>query len=226
MPEVQRSITAFWNSIAEGYEGHPGNVATYGSPQYDEWADVLGRALPAEPSDVLDVATGTGFVALLAAGLGHRVTGIDLSVRMLAVARRVAAQRGVSVTFEEGDAVAPPFPAGRFDVVTNRHLLWTLREPQLAMSSWRQLLRPGGRLVVIDGFPFAGVSLDELSDNADAVFGRHYTRETLAALPLFTAADTTSVVAMLQDAGFSRVDAHDLPQFTFEGTTPYIAIGR
>jgi ubiquinone/menaquinone biosynthesis C-methylase UbiE len=223
-PDVQQSITAFWNTIADGYEDHPGNVATYGSSEHDEWAEVLSRALPAEPSDVLDVATGTGFIALLAAGLGHRVTGIDLSVKMLAVARRTAAQRRVSVAFEEGDAVTPPFPPETFDVVTNRHLLWTLREPQLAMRSWRRLLRPGGRLVIFDGFPFAGMNLDEPSDDAEDFFLRHYSRETLMALPFFTATDTTPVVEMLQNAGFRRIDAHDLPQFTFEGITPYVAI--
>ena len=226
MSEPQKRLTEFWNTIAAGYEAHPGNVVAYRSPQYQEWCEVLREALPTGAADVLDVGTGTGFLALIAAELGHRVTGIDLSEQMLSVARKTAAQRGASVVFREGDAVAPQFEPNTFDVVTNRHLLWTLREPTTAMRNWDQLLRPGGRLVIVDGFWSAGMAIDETSDGAEDVFGRFYTRDTLAALPLFRATSTAPVIAMLRDAGFSQVDARALPQFTFEGIAPYIAIAR
>ena len=57
---------------------------------------------------MLDVGTGTGFAALIAAALGHRVTGIDLSENMIAVARTQAMGRGVHITLIIGDAVEPP----------------------------------------------------------------------------------------------------------------------
>jgi ubiquinone/menaquinone biosynthesis C-methylase UbiE len=224
LPDLQQNITAFWDAVARGYETHPGNVSTLGSPQYEQWVEIIRSALPAPPSDVLDVATGTGFLALLAATLGHRVTGVDLSAEMLAVARRAASEREITVSLGIADAVAPPFVAESFDVITNRHLLWTLRDPQAAMRNWHELLRPGGRLVVVDGFWSADMSAEEPGDDATNVFGQHYTRDTIAALPLFGAADTAPVCQMLQGAGFRSVDVRDLPQFVFEGKAPYIAV--
>jgi SAM-dependent methyltransferase len=46
---------------------------------------------------------------------------------------------------------AVAFPAGRFDLVVSRHLLWTLPHPEAAVDEWIRVLRPGGRLVVVDG---------------------------------------------------------------------------
>lgn len=226
MSDPQKNITGFWNSIASGYEEHPGNVVDYGSPEYEAWVEVIASALPAESSDVLDVATGTGFIALIAAALGHRVTGVDLSAAMLNVARSNATERALNVRFDEGDAVDPPFAAESFDVVTNRHLLWTLREPLVAMRNWRRLLRSGGRLVVIDGFWSAamGEDPDGRPGDSEDVFGEHYTAETRSSLPLFAATDTGPVVEMLHEAGFDDVDTRDLPQFTFEGMAPYLAV--
>ena len=152
--DVQADITTFWNTVAAGYEAHAGNVAEYGSAQYQRWVDALAAVLPAPPSDVLDVASGTGYVALAAASLGHRVTAVDLAPAMLEELAANAAARGLAVDARLGDAVAPDFPPARFDAVTSRHLLWTLRKPASAMANWRQLLRPGGRLVAMDGFWF------------------------------------------------------------------------
>ena len=83
MSDSQAHITAFWSTVAPGYEAHGGNVAEYGTKEYKRWVDALRAILPAPPSDVLDVATGTGYVALVAAALGHRVTAIDLAPRCL-----------------------------------------------------------------------------------------------------------------------------------------------
>ncbi len=70
---------------------------------------------------------------------------------MLAEARRKAAERGVAIRLEEGDAERLPFPPGSFDLAISRHLLWTLPHPEAAIDEWIRVLRPGGRLVVVDG---------------------------------------------------------------------------
>jgi hypothetical protein len=67
---AQDRITGFWNTIAAGYEAHEGNVAAVGSDEYKAWVKALRDLLPPAPANVLDVGTGTGFVALMAAGLG------------------------------------------------------------------------------------------------------------------------------------------------------------
>jgi ubiquinone/menaquinone biosynthesis C-methylase UbiE len=147
----QRAVAARWD----------GEAATY-DQQFDHqprspveraaWDRVLhlidgGR----RGLDVLDVGTGTGFLALELATRGHRVTGIDLSTAMLDRARRHASARSLPVTFLPGDAERPPFPATTFDLLVSRHVLWSLSNPGAAVGTWRRLLRPGGRVAVVDG---------------------------------------------------------------------------
>ncbi|GAA3757093.1 methyltransferase domain-containing protein [Streptomyces tremellae] len=113
------------------------------------WAAKLPAWLPAAPADVLDLGCGTGSLALLAAERGHRVTAVDLSPRMAGRARAKLAGTGARVLV--GDAAAPPVPAGAFDVVLVRHLLWAMPDPEAALRRWAALLRPGGRLVLVEG---------------------------------------------------------------------------
>lgn len=224
----QENITAFWSMVAPGYEAHPGNVVAYGTTEYGAWSDTIAAALPAAPADVLDVATGTGFVALLAAELGHRVTGIDLSEEMLAVARTTAAARGLDVRLLVGDAVTPDFPPSSFDVVTSRHLLWTLREPATALAQWHRLLRPGGRVVAIDGFWFRPPD-DGSAEPAPGPFADHYTAETRAALPIMQLDDPAAVVPFFESAGFSEVTVTSLtalPNDDAGGEIPYLISGQ
>jgi SAM-dependent methyltransferase len=58
---------------------------------------------------------------------------------------------GRDAVFLVGDAAAPPVGEQRFDVVLVRHVLWALPDPERALRHWRGLLRPGGRLVLIEG---------------------------------------------------------------------------
>jgi ubiquinone/menaquinone biosynthesis C-methylase UbiE len=236
---AQDNITAFWSAIASDYEGHAGNIARLGSAEYAAWLDALGAALPPPPADILDVGTGTGFAALLAAELGHRVTGVDLAEPMMAVARSHARERGLQVTFASGDAVAPPFPPQTFDVVTSRHLIWTLREPETAFRNWRQLLRRGGRLVAIDVLWFATEGekneADETeSDSSDEpdIFQRYYNAETRAALPALHLERLDPLLEMLERAGFRDITASELTavveaaESPAEGRAPYLLVAR
>ncbi|MET7681850.1 class I SAM-dependent methyltransferase [Streptomyces sp. NPDC005423] len=113
------------------------------------WADRLRSWLPGAPCDLLDLGCGTGSLALLASEQGHRVTGVDLSPAMVDRARAKSAGR--DAVFLVGDATTPPVGEQRFDTVLVRHLLWTLPDPARALRDWRGLLRPGGRLVLVEG---------------------------------------------------------------------------
>jgi ubiquinone/menaquinone biosynthesis C-methylase UbiE len=84
---------------------------------------------------------------------------------MLAEARRKAAERTVAIRFEEADAEHLPFPGRSFDLAISRHVLWTLPHPEAAIDEWIRVLRPGGRLVVVDG-QFDPGFLVEPSQNA------------------------------------------------------------
>ncbi|GAA2229012.1 MULTISPECIES: class I SAM-dependent methyltransferase [Streptomyces] len=113
------------------------------------WAGRLRDWLPGRPGDVLDLGCGTGSLSLLASEQGHRVTGVDASPAMVTLAREKLAGR--DAVFLLGDAAAPPVGERRFDAVLVRHVLWALPDPGRALRHWYGLLRPGGRLVLVEG---------------------------------------------------------------------------
>lgn len=67
------------------------------------------------------------------------------------MARGKAERLGLEIDFREGDAENLPFADDAFDGVACRHLLWTLPNPEKAIREWVRVIRPGGRIVVIDG---------------------------------------------------------------------------
>lgn len=114
------------------------------------WVALMARVLPVPPSRIADLGCGTGTLTILAADLGHRVDGIDFSAQMLSVARAKAGTR-TDVDFSTGDAARPQLPVGEYHAVMSRHVLWALPDPAEALQAWSRLLRPGGRLVLIEG---------------------------------------------------------------------------
>lgn len=114
------------------------------------WAGLLNRLLPSPPSRVADLGCGTGSLAILAADLGHVVDGIDFSEGMLEIARaKIVGRAGITVSL--GDAAQPGLAERSYDAVMCRHVLWALPDPGSAASMWSRLLRPAGRLVLIEG---------------------------------------------------------------------------
>ncbi|MEV0692085.1 class I SAM-dependent methyltransferase [Streptomyces sp. NPDC050388] len=137
-----------WDLAAAAFDEEPDHGLR--DPRVREaWAVRLRSWLPARASDVLDLGCGTGSLSLLAAEQGHRVTGVDRSPAMVALAREKTAGR--DAVFLIGDAAAPPTGKRRYDVVLVRHVLWTLPDPARVLRHWRGLLRPGGRFVLVEG---------------------------------------------------------------------------
>ncbi|MFI6563149.1 class I SAM-dependent methyltransferase [Streptomyces sp. NPDC050534] len=137
-----------WDAQAASFDDEPDHGLR--DPEVRRaWAGRLASWLPARASDVLDLGCGTGSLSLLAAEQGHRVTGVDASPAMVGRARAKLAGR--DAVFLTGDAAAPPVGEQRFDVVLVRHVLWALPDPGRALRHWRGLLRPGGRLVLVEG---------------------------------------------------------------------------
>jgi ubiquinone/menaquinone biosynthesis C-methylase UbiE len=148
---VKRQVAAHWGRRAAHFDkdfGHSIRTAA----ERAAWDRVVDLILPRKaPLDALDAGCGTGFLSFELAARGHRVTGIDFAPAMLVEARRKAVESGVSIRFEPGDAEQLPFAGGSFDLIVSRHVLWTLPHPEAAIDEWIRVLRPGGRLAVIDG---------------------------------------------------------------------------
>src|SRR5215471_623571 len=147
---VKQQVAAHWDRRAPGFDaGFGHSIAT--TAERAAWNRILGLVLPNERKlDALDIGCGTGFLSLEMAGRGHRVTGIDFAPTMLVEARRKTAEAGFDIRFEQGDAEQLPFAAASFDMTITRHVLWTLPHPEAAIDDWIRVLRPGGKLVVID----------------------------------------------------------------------------
>jgi SAM-dependent methyltransferase len=95
---------------------------------------------------LLDVATGTGVVAITAARRGATVTGLDLTPELLEQARRSAPIAGVDVAWKEGDAENLPFGDASFDVVLSQFGHMFAPRPDVVTKELLRVLKPGGRL--------------------------------------------------------------------------------
>lgn len=123
------------------------------------WLELLLPWLPPATATLVDIGCGTGSLTLLLAELGHTLTGIDLSPLMIAQAQAKAQQAGQAITFHVMEATQPPLPPRHFDLLLCRHLLWALPEPATVLQHWVQLLKPGGRLLLIEGYWHTGGGL-------------------------------------------------------------------
>src|SRR5437764_8748532 len=95
---------------------------------------------------VLDVACGTGVVAVTCARRGARVTGLDLTPELLESARENAKLAAVEIDFHEGDAEQLPFPDSTFDAVLSQFGHMFAPRPEVAIAEMLRVLKPGGTI--------------------------------------------------------------------------------
>ena len=95
---------------------------------------------------VLDVACGTGVVAVTAARSGARVTGLDLTPELLEAARANSRTAAVEIDWHEGDVEQLPFDAGAFDVVVSQFGHMFAPRPEAAIGEMLRVLKPGGTI--------------------------------------------------------------------------------
>ena len=129
--------------------------ATYTTPDVAGQRRVLLTALGLRPGeDVLDIGSGPGFLACemsAQVGPGGSVTGVDPSPSMLSLARGRAGVAGSApVEFTPGEATALPCAAASFDAVTSTQVYEYVEDVPAALAEAARVLRPGGRLLVLD----------------------------------------------------------------------------
>ena len=166
----------------------------------------------------LDVCCGTGDLALMLAqrvGADGRVVGLDFTPEMLEIARRRAAARGVApiCRFVPGDAQTLPFADATFDVMTVGFGIRNVGDPARALRDWCRVLRPGGRLAVLEFSrprnPVIRRLYDGYSFSLMPWLGRTATRHPDAYLYLPASVrvwpDQEAFGAMLRRAGFEGI---------------------
>ena len=137
--ELKERHAAMWGSAP--FERIAGTLA-------DMHAALVGAVDGAPGRDWLDIGCGTGELAFMAATTGATVTGADLSPVLVETARRQAAERGVDVRFEVGDAEALPYPGRSFDIVTSSVGAIFAPDHRAVASELARVCRPGGNLAL------------------------------------------------------------------------------
>jgi SAM-dependent methyltransferase len=140
----------FWDGEAKAFDEKPDHGLRDPAVR-TAWRELLLKLLPGAQARIADLGCGTGSLSLLMAEAGYEVSGLDISPAMLELARDKVTEAGYVAEFSVGNASAPPWVPGSFDVVLTRHVLWAMADPDLALSRWLDLLAPSGRLVLIEG---------------------------------------------------------------------------
>ena len=117
-------------------------------------AEEFVRGLNIQPGTrVLDVACGTGNLALPAARLGATVTGVDIAPNLLEQAREIAKREGLNIQFDEGDAEKLPYEDGAFDAVITMFGAMFAPRPELTAAELKRVCRPGGVIAMANWTP-------------------------------------------------------------------------
>jgi len=197
--DIKAAVSHYWSGRAAEFDLGPSH-GVLNEAQHQAWLDLLREVVGPPPLRVLDVGCGTGFLALRMAELGHTAVGIDLSEGMLTAAQRKAEGVELPVTFRLGDAEAPPSDGAPYDVILERHVIWTLPQPREAGHAWQALIRPGGLLILIEG-------IFEMSD-------RTVYPTFQAQLPLYGGRPGEELAMLLKTEGFIQTAVRPLMDAT------------
>jgi demethylmenaquinone methyltransferase/2-methoxy-6-polyprenyl-1,4-benzoquinol methylase len=143
----RRYVRTLFATIADRYDLIT-VVFSYGQDR--RWKRrLLDLAAPPAGAAVLDLATGTGDIAFAFASRGAQVVGLDITARMIELAR-IKAPSGAPAAFLVGDMLALPFPASSFDIVTTGYGLRNVPDLPRAIDEIVRVLKPGGQALSLD----------------------------------------------------------------------------
>ena len=214
-------VRSYWDGRSQTY-----SIDIYKSQGKAQhlWKTLLKNTIRTDKNlRILDVGTGTGFLALLFAEMGHNVTGIDISRSMLEKSRQNADRMQLTVDFMHGDAEKLPFEDETFDIVVNRNLLWTLPDPVAAVCEWSRVVKSGGKLVLIDGKwhdsatemrlrRFLGGLVGFVTEKQNPLTFTSYYSKIKDQLPFFSGSDPDDVANLFSGVGLTNVSVNHLEQ--------------
>jgi ubiquinone/menaquinone biosynthesis C-methylase UbiE len=192
--DIKNKIREWWDDPSQDYDGFIGHGVN-SEIEKELWGNEIAQLLGHRQNlKILDIGTGTGFLALLLAGMGYGITAVDWSMTMMQKAKEKAASAQIPIQFEVQDAENLTFPDASFDAVVSRHVLWTLADPVRASREWARVIKPGG--MVITDIPHQGSHSGK----------HHYGDEIGKQLPLGNGADPEEIISMFEEAGLSNIN--------------------
>ena len=148
---IRDEIKDYWSLRAETFDQSVGHEI-FTETERNAWYQLITKHVgKGHGRKALDLASGTGVISHLLFDLDFKTTGLDWSETMLAKATEKSIARNSDIQFILGDAENTMQPLASFDLITMRHLVWTLVDPKAAMKHWFDLLRPTGKLLIVDG---------------------------------------------------------------------------
>lgn len=191
--EVKSQVKEWWNAAEHDYDA----VEAHGVHSEEEkelWTAVITQLLGTDQKlKILDMGTGTGFLALLLAELGYEVTGADWAANKLEKAKQKTEKTGNFVHFVVEDAENLSFEAEQFDAVVSRHLIWTLANPDSAFKEWARVTKSGGKI------------LTDIPAKRSHPGSHHFGEKIGKELPFYNGADPGEVISMFEAAGLVNV---------------------
>jgi len=141
---LKTKLRAAWSA------GDFGQIAKY---YENDAADFIKRLNLKPGMKVLDVACGTGNLAIPAARIGATVTGVDIAPNSVEQARENAKAEGLNAQFDEGDAEALPYADASFDAVVTMFGAMFAPRPELVAAELKRVCRPGGFIAMANWTP-------------------------------------------------------------------------
>jgi len=163
---------------------------------------IIELTAPSGNERLLDVATGTGFLAFEFAKHVREVVGIDFTDEMLAIAKQYRTDKSVgNVTFETADVESLPFGESCFDIASCRFAFHHFLHPETAISEMARVLRPGGKIVISDIDSPEDMEKSEYQNEMERLRDPSHVRHYM----------TLEILQMLENHGFDILSSEDYP---------------
>jgi len=228
--EKTQQVEQMFDNIAHSYDKLNHRL----SWDIDKWwrRKAIAQLRPYSPQTLLDIATGTGDFAILAAQMlrPQRVTGADISEGMMEIGRRKVAGKGLDgiISFDKEDCLALSYPTGSFDAVTAAFGIRNFSSLDQGLSEMCRVLKPGGHLSIVELTTPVSFPMKQLfhiySHTVLPVYGKLISRDTSAYSYLTKTIEAFPQGELMTDilhkAGFSQASFRRL---TFGICTMYFA---